>query len=445
MPDFLYRLKAALTGSAATPLVFLGNFEVEAQWAIGEPGLPRISFAPGNAVVNRMDELALLLAGQDDYVVLKSPPDAGHLAYLAELGLELPHILVARPAGDDTNVTEDALADPDLARSLSLVAATGARLAPHGVSEREELLAARAGLALATPPAAVCKQVNSKIYSRLLADEVGLRQPLGWPCPSMTELATALPGVRTLLERGRPVVVKDAYGVSGKGMTVVRDARRLEALYRKLRDRADRSGDDRAGLVIEEWVAKRADLNYQFTLTRDGDLTFDFVKEALTEAGVHKGHRLPARLLPGQVAQLREAAQLIGKRLAADGYYGVVGVDAMVGADEQLLPLTEINARYNMSTYQLRLEETFMTEESVALTRHYPIRGPVSFAQVKEALGPVLFDQPSRSGLLVEGMATANTVSTGRLYAMVFAQTVEALARCDEEAAARLAELGGQA
>ena len=43
--------------------------------------------------------------------------------------------------------------------------------------------------------------------------------------------------------------------------------------------------------MVEEWVAKAADLNYQLTVGRDGGVEFNFVKEAVTDQGVHKGHR----------------------------------------------------------------------------------------------------------------------------------------------------------
>lgn len=430
--------------------VFLGNFEVEQQWARGERTLPRVSAAGGGAVVNHMDEFALLLGGAGDHVLLKAAPDPGYLAYLTGLGLDLPEVHVVAASDPGRCVTEDVLDDPALLATLTGLAAGGARLVAHGVSELEELLAAKTGLPLG-PDAATCKAVNSKVYSRRIADELGLRQPAGWGCATTGELAAAAAGAAGLLRAGRRVVVKEAFGVSGKGIAVVDSERRLDRLCRLI----GRGGPERIAFVVEEWVAKVADLNYQFTIGRDGAVRFDFVKEAITESGVHKGHRIPARLTPAQTGELRAAADLLGGRLAADGYHGVVGVDAMVDPDGGLYPVLEINARHNMSTYQVRLQERFVGPHQVALARHYPLRpaAPLSFDAVRRALDGLLLDRAGGTGLVVNNFATVNAAAgtgpagagfDGRLYGLLVADTEDELTALDAGVTAGLAAPEGR-
>lgn len=448
MNDFNCRLKTALIGSADATLVLVGNFEVEEQWSRGEHTLPRFSAAAGNAVVNRMDEFALLLGERGDHVVLKTAPDEEYLGYLGGLGLALPTVHVVARQDPRCTVTEDALADPALLRVLSGLVSGKCALAVHGVSEVEEQLAARTGLPLAAPGAAVCKAVNSKIYSRRMADGIGLRQPFGFTCETLAELREAFTwAAASPLAGGRAVVVKEAFGVSGKGIAVLRDQRRLDRLYRMIAQRVERAGEDRIAFVVEDWVDKRADLNYQFTIGRDGAVRFDFVKEALTDGGVHKGHRMPARLPPAAVEELAGGAREIGKRLAADGYFGVVGVDALVDPAGGLYPVIEINARNNMSTYQVRLEEKFVGPGRVALAKHYPVRltRPMRFGTLRSMLGGLVFD--GGSGLLVNNFATVNAAAAaehpapfdGRLYGIVVAGSADALSDIDAAVTATLA------
>ncbi|MEE3918897.1 hypothetical protein V2I01_12165 [Micromonospora sp. BRA006-A] len=106
--------------------MFLGNFEVEQRWGGDEPGLPRIALTAGDAMVNRMDEFALLLAGPDDYVVLKDRPDPEHLAHLETLGAALPHVLTTDRQDPHRTVTQDALDSPALLARLSALAGAAA-------------------------------------------------------------------------------------------------------------------------------------------------------------------------------------------------------------------------------------------------------------------------------------------------------------------------------
>ncbi|MGW0845433.1 preATP grasp domain-containing protein [Streptomyces sp. NPDC002787] len=442
------RLKRAVTGADDTPLVFLGNFEVEEVWARGEHTLPRFSALSGNAVVNRMDEFALLLAGEADHVVLKTAPDPAYLAHLEQLGLGLPTVHVVAVQDSQRKVTEDVLADPALLGTLRGLAADGARLSPHGVSVLEEELSSVTGMALAAPGAELCKAVNSKIYSRRVADELGVRQPAGWTCESVEELAEALDRARELHAQGRRTVVKEAFGVSGKGIVVLESERWMDRVLRMVRQRVERSGRPRIAFVVEEWVPHQGDLNYQFTVGRDGSVHFDFVKRAVTEGGVHKGHRFPARLSPAQDAVLRETAQAVGKRLAADGYAGVVGVDALLDGDDAVWPVIEINARNNMSTYQVRLQERFVGDGRLALARHYPLRltRPLGFTELRDLLGDLLLTEAGGSGLLVNNFATVNAggqavapgAFDGRLYGIAVASSADELTALDEGVTARL-------
>ena len=69
--------------------------------------------------------------------------------YLADLGIAQPTVHVVSDQDPQRTVTEDVLEDAALLGVLAGLGARGARLTAHGVSEVEELLAARAGIGLA--------------------------------------------------------------------------------------------------------------------------------------------------------------------------------------------------------------------------------------------------------------------------------------------------------
>jgi len=93
-------------------------------------------------------------------------------------------------------------------------------------------------------------------------------------------------------------------------------------------------------------------------------------------------------------------------------------------------PVLEVNARFNMSTYQGGVSERFRRSGELVLARHYPLvpTRPVSFAEVEAALGPVLAGGPAGRAV-VTCFATVN--AAGRLYTMLFAPDADRADRLD--------------
>jgi hypothetical protein len=453
-PGFSRALKAALAGDTHARFVHIGNFEVEREWAAGEIGLPRTSFGGPSSIVHRMDELALLVAEPEDVIVLKAPPDPAYLDYLGSIGLAASTIVTGSRPDPDATVTRDALAAPEVLGALARIATeTGGYLLPHGTSELEERLAERTGLVLATAPASVARTVNSKVYSRRLAAELGLRQAAGWACERLDELEAALTGARRLLAAGHRVGVKDAFGVSGKGIVVVDDPRRLDQVHRLVAAQAHRAGTDRIALVVEEWVPTRGDLSYQFTVGADGEVRFDRVAEAVISGGVHRGNRMPVTLSP-EIEPLRAVAEAIGARLAKDGYRGVVGVDAMVDPDGGVYPVNEINARSVMLTYLASLADRVFADAAL-ISRLHPLRliAPLAFERLFDVLRGLLWTPSGDAGVVVTAFAPVNADApapgsaragepfAGRLATVVAAPSLERAGEIEAEVAARLSTL----
>jgi carbamoylphosphate synthase large subunit len=350
----------------------------------------------------------------------------------------------------ERSVTRDALDSPRLLAQLRALADGRTYLMPLGVSVDEERLAEAAGLPLAGPSAAVCKHVNGKIFSRELVDAFGLTAIPGSVCRTLEDLEEAL-SVH-LAQPGSRVVVKESLGVSGRGMVVLDDPRRGDQLLRMLTRRA--TADRRVDVVVERWIEKQADLNYQFIVGRSGKVGFETVKTALTENGVHRGHLFPAPLRPDQVGELRAAAEVIGKELAAAGYFGLVGVDAILGADGTLYPCLEINARFNMATYQNRIAEHLIRDARFALATTFDLQPARvhGFDELRAALGDLLLDRAEHSdrgprGVLVNNFATLNAALLadgkpyGRLYAVCVGDDERDVRRTRERAETLLKDM----
>jgi carbamoylphosphate synthase large subunit len=341
------------------------------------------------------------------------------------------------------------LDSPVALQRLTAAAAGGAHLLPMGTTVWEQRLAEATGLPLAVPDAATFTRVNSKIYGRRLAAEADVRCVPGACCETVAEFVATLEGYRSRLDTGGlRIVVKDAYGVSGKGLVVLDSPAKADQLVRMVQRRAERRADQRIEVVVEEWLPKRWDLNYQVTISRDGQTSLDFVKQALTENGVHKGHLMPPELTGYQHYEIETAAHRVGRRLFADGYHGVAGIDAIVDIHGRVYPVLEINARLNMSTYQGGVTERFQRAGQIAMARHYPLRldGPCTFDDLRRILGPAL-DLAEDERFVVTCFGTVNANAhrpapfEGRLYAMLIAPDKQRLAALDDTVAVALNQL----
>ncbi|WFR63284.1 hypothetical protein P9222_02430 [Paenibacillus amylolyticus] len=142
LTDFSSRLKWALTGRYDVTFVYLNNFEVEEYWSETDIlKLPSLSIGSAADVVNRMEELGVFLAEENDIILLKAPPDQGFLADAQALGFGRSQCITVEHNDPAMNITANLLNCPrtmDKLRELSQAAGTNAYLVPFGTSNQEE-------------------------------------------------------------------------------------------------------------------------------------------------------------------------------------------------------------------------------------------------------------------------------------------------------------------
>jgi len=298
--------------------VRFGTFDAEAWWRPDDLAeLP--SVGGSDPAVGAMDELLLGFCAPDDLLITRYPmhPD-----------LLTCHALSVDDPGPGP---VERYIDPELVR--------GASVAPYAVLPDTSRLVGE-GL----PPSEVVALVNSKTWSNDLVVELGL-PGAGVVVRSVEELVDAV----TALEFR--ALVKDPYGVSGRALLEISTPGVLRAVERVLRKQ-----DRRVELLVQEKMPKLHDFSGHFMLNRDGTAEFLGLQQMTNKGFRHLGsHRAPAALID----QSRYADSLAGvvDALVQAGYWGPVGVDAMVLADGTVVPVLEINARQSLGLLTLHLDQ----------------------------------------------------------------------------------------
>lgn len=154
-----------LTGTRA-PKLWYSNINWEQGKAAQEIRLPHINNASGDRLVSQMDLYQIYLADRDDLVLLKEAPDPEFLAYLEEEKIALPSIAIG-------------------ARSEYTGEFRNRIAVPYLMDEQEEQFLKENGGRWIGPPARLSVELNSKIATRKLCEEIGFPVSEGKICEGL--------------------------------------------------------------------------------------------------------------------------------------------------------------------------------------------------------------------------------------------------------------------
>jgi uncharacterized ferritin-like protein (DUF455 family) len=368
--DFIDRLRVYNHSKGRTPDVWLFNPDAEDQCA--HPGG---DYAPNKRIAGMqqdLETLPMLLAKQDDVVLVSKLPNASYLNDLMDLGFAIPEFVVA-----DTS-------HPRLTKRHELVGRHCGTLRPWGWSPRVRkflapLSAENVAPWLDTPnsqDALFSKAWFAERYERLTQDlpfvETCLLEP---PPESVTTMEEAQATIARLFENGFPMVVlKSPFGTSG------RRNMRLRPDEPNTRQRAwiQRTLDVQKAIVVEGFFEKAADLSFQFDVVAGAPCRMRGVTRPMTDHSGRFRGIFVTRPLKDLEPDLRhfafrgagdskwlekcftELARRCGSELEAHGYEGPAGFDAMIVRHDgqlKLRPLVEVNVRWTMGRIALALSE----------------------------------------------------------------------------------------
>jgi hypothetical protein len=295
--------------------VRFGTFDAESWWRPDDLAvLP--SVGAGDPAVDTMDELLAGFCAPGDLLITRRPMDA---ELLAGYGIPFDHLSVEHPG---PGPIEHYL--PPLDNQVP---------APYAVLTPLPSL----------PSPEVVAQVNSKSWSNALVVELGL-PGAGRVVHSPDELVAAV------TDLDFHALVKDPYGVSGRSLLEVSTPGVLRAIERVLRKQSDKQVE----LVVQRKYPKKHDFSGHVLLARDGSWEFLGVQQMTNKGFRHFGSSPAPSALIDEGWYADSLADVIAA-LHAAGYWGPVGIDAMLLDDDSVVPVLEINARQSLGLLALHL------------------------------------------------------------------------------------------
>ena len=430
--------------------VHCGAFEPETHWREKDLAtLPSVPDPRSARVIEAMDELLFVFCRPGDKLLTARRMNEAHVRYLNTLGFDfLPSTFDVCPAGQShgrsaTNLFS-AIAEQSDDRPLAAFIRSAVHLKPFAIVPGVIELAQRYGMDSQFPSQEIIRWVNTKSYSLHVRDVLGLPN-VGI---SVEDTQAFQEHGSRLLARG-PYLVKDDYGVSGKGNQIVTQASTIDRLADYLR-RQEKEGKH-IRFVLEPLLPKKLDLSCQFHLSRDGLFRFISVQHLVNEGLAFGMSCSPTSDL---LATLEGAGyfplmEQVAKELYSEGYFGDVCVDSMLLKDGTLSPLVEINARKSMSLikHEMDIYLNARSQSGILTSITASHDGVMSFGNLLDLLHEheLLFEPDRDVGILPLSATTLFPASTspeernvrGRIY-------VEAVSVTPEQRLSLLASLASE-
>jgi len=326
-------------------------------------------------LVNALSEVNLLLGEENDYLVLNHPPNSEYIKDLKSYGFIIPHLLIT---GNDDNILEYLLDNPEwLQERLD----GSAVLTCYGMSAKIMQLAKLHGLdTFCNSNWELHKRIDNKIFSRKLAEDLGFHVPQGRIIRNAEEMLAAWHFIKA--SGYNQVIVKEPYGVSGRGLYIVKEEKELTKLIRLLR-----LSTNEQEFIAEGWIQRKEDFNYQIWIESDGKINFICLSKQFVKKIIYQGSEFTKDIPDEIFTKFVEYTQKIGKALFTMGFYGIVGIDAFIDEDNNIYPMIEMNVRLNFSTYLYNAVNIFKQCYGISCTYHdVTTQSPLCYKDIKTIL-----------------------------------------------------------
>lgn len=409
--------------------IISGNFNAEAFWTTPQMAtVPSIRDTNTDIVSEGMQELLFAFCACGDCLLTREAFNPELKSYLKTIGFNFNNIAVNCWEEAAPNAALFSIVGNDICVDFAL----DTQLLLFGAQEEAAEWASAHKIVYRYPPISVIHRVNSKCFSW----EVRKALNCDYPTVHIISEKHFEKEAERFFSNGKPYIVKEPMGVSGKGNFVVDDDRLHRYMLRHVKKQA--AAGKHIDYLLESYLPKKMDFSCVAEVSETGDIHLLGVQQIAVSNLAYTGTRDLDPSLLNLLEQSNYEETIISscKIFYEAGYFGFLCFDSMVLEDDTIIPIVEVNARYSMSQIKWALDARLKSDKMKhTMLGQVDVLHPSAFNIEQLLDAPFIFR--GESGVVP---LSANAVYSqhyqqikGRLYYYILAQTPQQLRFYEQE------------
>ncbi|OZV12999.1 hypothetical protein CIW83_05485 [Tissierella sp. P1] len=383
------------------------------------------NFKSNDYIANSIEQLCLLLADENDIVILRDMPSDIIFQNLFNLGKKTPQIRIVKNSNKSESISKLIIQDKDIINEIIELKLNckdfNVVLIPYAVTKYEEEISRITNCELFGANYNTTSYVNSKINSRLIAESLDLPVSEGVICSDIEELENYY----DKFNGSQKIVIKDEYNASGKGLYLINNKKELQSFVNFIKRKLDTKS---VNFLVEKWYKKQYDINYQIVISKTGDIFYIPPKRQVLNNNIYIGSQLYNRdsdLNKSQRNLYKNYAKIIGEKLKELDYKGVASIDSIITLEGEIIPVLEINGRFSLSTY-ISLLPFLLGEDKLIFSCYYNIKYDITLEYIWDFMSEINYTKEKGKGIVIYSyMRGRNDINLGRIFALIISDSFE--------------------
>ncbi|SHI58668.1 hypothetical protein SAMN02745163_00432 [Clostridium cavendishii DSM 21758] len=383
--------------------ILIGEFNSEKYWKDeGYAKLPEIPDKNSYNIIRSMDELLFPLAKSKDLLITRYKFNSFLKDYLESIGFDFlctnKNVETVEDINDNS-IFEVLYKNKNLFNDIFPYDVKDRSLEPYSIMKYCKNLAYSLNLKYNGCDYKIVKNVNSKVYSQNLSKILNLKY-YGEIISSHEELVL----LSNEAKFNNGLLIKDPYGVSGKGNMLLNSKVLINRIAKYLKAQEDKGL--KTLFVVEPFLQKEIDFSCGLNISKEGKIKIISVQKMINSNFAYLGSITADKDFVDYLYRNNYfyTIEKIADKLHEDGYFGDVCIDSMILANGDIVPIIEINCRKSMGFINYYLDQYL---------KRYNLKGSLCFLNLgykKDLTFEILFEALKSKGLIFYSNLTTGLI-----------------------------------